>query len=83
MEVIKSLVKALILADGRRDKRTRADVVGREIPIHGSTEIVFYDVLCFFLHDVDGIKRYQFLLGLISEGKTSEYNFMNPVIAVY
>jgi len=65
VEVIKSLVKALILADGRRDKRTRANVVGREIPIHGSAEIVLYYVLCFFLHDVDGVKRYQFLLGLI------------------
>ena len=65
VEVIEGLVKVLILADGRRDKRTRANVVGREIPIHGSTEIVFYYVLCFFLHDVDGVKRYQFLLSRI------------------
>ena len=65
MEVIEGIVKVLILADGRRDKRTRANVVGREIPIHGSTEIVFYYVLCLFLHDVDGVKRYQFLLGRI------------------
>ena len=65
VEVIKSPIKSLILADGRRDKRTRASVIGREIPIHGSTEIVFYYILCLFLHDVDGIKRDQFLLGRI------------------
>jgi len=65
VEVIKSLVEATILADGRRDKRTRANVVGREIPIHGSPEIVFHYVLCLFLHDVDSIKRNEFLLGRI------------------
>ena len=65
VEVIKSLVKTLILADGRRDKRTRANVVGQELPIHRSTETIFYYILRFFLHDVDGVKRYQFLLGRI------------------
>ena len=79
VDVIEGVVKTLILADGRRDKRTRANVVGREIPIHGSTETMVYYILRLFLHDVDGIKRDQFLLGRIWEGKTSECNFMDPV----
>jgi len=57
VEVIEGVVKSLILAYGRRDKRARANMVGREVPIHGSAETVFYYILRLFLHDVDGIKR--------------------------